>query len=91
MPEILASSRPYYLVSSTGCLCSNVQTRNFRERSSYCAPNSARMYCRTTVRSRPVLTAFCDLNLVVKMDVDAAIASAFLLDLADSHLTDFAR
>ena len=37
----------------------------------------------------PVLTG--DSNLVIKMDVDAAIASAFLLDLADSHLTDFAR
>ncbi len=37
----------------------------------------------------PVLTG--DINLVVKMDVDAAIASAFFLDLADSHLTDFAR
>ncbi len=37
----------------------------------------------------PVLTG--DTDLVVKMDIDAAIASAFLLDLAYSHLTDFAR
>lgn len=42
-------------------------------------------------RSLSVNAAFGDSNLVVKMDVDATIAFAFLLDLADSHLTDFAR
>ena len=42
-------------------------------------------------RPLPVTAACCDLNLVVQVNVDAAIASAFLLDLADSHLTDFAR
>ena len=47
------------------------------------------MKCGLAMLSPPVRTG--DSNLVVKMDVDAAIASAFFLDLADSHLTDFAR
>ncbi len=29
--------------------------------------------------------------LVVKVNVDASVAFAFLFDLADSHLSDFAR
>jgi hypothetical protein len=42
-------------------------------------------------QSLVVNATFGDSNLVVKMNVDATIAFAFLLDLADSHLTDFDR
>jgi hypothetical protein len=42
-------------------------------------------------RALAVTAAFGDSNLVVQVYVDAAIAFAFLLDLADSNLADFTR